>query len=153
MIPKLVDNGGIWKVLPKGIHNATMDEIREVFAYNNIRQRLFKGFCLGCELLALAGCSVVYLDGSFVTEKTNPGDFDACWNPLGVDDSKIDPVLLVLTTDGRKAQKERFGGEFFPSSANANGKLNFVDFFQQDRYSTKGKGILRVQLEKGGKAK
>ena len=31
------------------------------------------------ENLSDAGCRTVYLDGSFVTSRTMPNDFDACW--------------------------------------------------------------------------
>lgn len=147
MIPRLVGNGGIWKVLPPGIHDATMDEIQNTFAHNEIRTALFEGFRQGSELLEKAGCTLIYLDGSFVTEKSLPGDFDACWDSIGVDINRLDPIFLDFT-DGRKRQKERFGGEFFPSSANANGVVNFVEFFQQDRYSSKKKGLIRVHLHR-----
>jgi hypothetical protein len=36
-----------------------------------------------------AGCKRVYLNGSFVTSKDEPGDFDACWDPTGVDFERI----------------------------------------------------------------
>ena len=35
----------------------------------------------------------VYLDGSFVSAKLIPGDFDACWDEDGVDFDSIDPVF------------------------------------------------------------
>ena len=146
MIPDFVDIGGIWMVLPPGIHDATLDELGAKLTYNDIRTELFRGFCAGCELLRHAGCKVAYLDGSFVTDKPAPGDFDACWDPVGVNDTLLDPIFLDFS-DGRRRQKERFGGEFFPSSANANGIAPFVVFFQHDRHQSKNKGIIRVRLQ------
>ena len=37
---------------------------------------------------------MVYVDGSFVTEKETPGDFDACWEMDGIDPIKLDPIFL-----------------------------------------------------------
>jgi hypothetical protein len=54
------------------------------------------------------------LDGSFVTTKERPGDFDACWDIRFVDDAVLDPTFLDFS-QGRAAQKRRFLGEFFPA--------------------------------------
>ena len=48
----------------------------------------------------------MYLDGSFVTAKEFPSDFDGCWDPDGVDGAKLDPVLLVYD-NLRAAQKAK----------------------------------------------
>jgi len=85
------------------------------------------------------------LNGSFVSEKPNPADFDACWEPTGVDDKKLDPELLDFS-DGRRRQRLKYGGEFFPSSAKADGFRTFVEFFQTDKYTGREKGIIRIRL-------
>jgi hypothetical protein len=146
VIPKLVDIGAPWKVLPPGIHDATLSDIEHRFATNERRKALYRGFLLGCEALKSAGCTVVYLDGSYVTDKPVPGDFDACWDPKGVDPIKLDPILLDFD-DRRRNQKLKYGGEFFPSSAKADGSQIFVDFFRTDRDTEKGKGVIRIQLQ------
>ena len=51
----------------------------------------------------------MYLDGSFVTSKQVPNDFDACWDEIGVNMSLIDPVLLKFDRV-RAAQKAKFRG-------------------------------------------
>ena len=81
-----------------------------------------------------AGCQMVYVDGSFVTNKLVPGDFDACWDVTGVDLQQlkmIAPALLDFA-DKRAAQKAEYGGEFFPAGwpADRTGTL-FLDFFQK----------------------
>jgi hypothetical protein len=58
----------------------------------------------------LAGCRRVYIDGSFVTAKNGPNDFDACWEADGVNPDLLDPTLLTWR-DHRAAQKAKFGGE------------------------------------------
>lgn len=145
MIPRPVDINGVWKVLPPGIHEATLEEIEDRFATTEARRRLFDGFNRGVQALRAAGCRIVYLDGSYITTKTAPGDFDACWEPFGVDPGKLDPVLLDFSNN-RRNQKQKFGGEFFPSSARADGHSTFIEFFQTDRHTGKAKGIIRITL-------
>jgi hypothetical protein len=107
-----------------------------------IRGVIGAGFLQACEELRKAGCRLVYLDGSFVTRKERPGDFDACWDVQNVDDARLDPVLWDFSR-GREAQKQRFLGELFPAQlpGGATGKA-FVDFFQINRMSGEPKGIL-----------
>lgn len=145
MIPPSIDIGSAWNVLPPGVHDATLSEVETCFATNKTRRFLYDGFKRGANSLKSAGCKVIFLDGSFVTDKPEPGDFDACWEPAGVDDKKLDPVFLDFSNK-RKRQKDKYGGEFFPSSARADGLRTFVTFFQTDRYTGKEKGIIRIEL-------
>jgi hypothetical protein len=145
MIPDLQSIGGLWKVLPKGIHNTSLEEVAARFATDDHRKRLFEGFCLGVGALRRAGCKIVLLDGSFVTDKPKPNDYDACWDTASVDDTKLDPVLLDFS-DNRKAQKQKYLGEFFPESSKADANKTFRDFFQIDKYTGQQKGILSIKL-------
>lgn len=145
MIPQFVEIGGLWSVLPPGVHEATLEEIEARFTSTSRRDSLLAGFKKAVELLRNAGCRTVYLDGSFVTDKPIPGDFDACWDPTGVDYRKLDPVFLDFS-EARRRQKERFGGEFFPASVMADNTHIFLSFFQIDKYSGREKGIIRVCL-------
>jgi hypothetical protein len=147
MIPELVTlPGSPWPVLPPGIHQASLDEIATTFATNAWRRELFNGLVDASARLRAAGCPNIYLDGSYVTGKPNPGDFDACWDPIGIVQSRLDPVFLQFA-DGRKAQKAVFKGEFFPSSVMCSDVgQTFVEFFQQDRFTGKQKGIIAIPL-------
>ena len=145
MIPPFANIGSSWGVLPTGIHDATMQEVEEKFATNPDRRLLFGGFRRATRILRSAGCRVVYLDGSFITEKPLPGDFDACWDSVGVDWKMLDPVLLDFSNT-RRAQKEKYLGEFFPASGLAAKKSFFLDFFQIDKFTGKAKGIIRIRL-------
>ena len=64
------------------------------------------GLRAALEDLKNAGCRTAYVDGSFVTIKAIPNDYDACWDEDGVDPVLLDPVLLTFGA-GRAAQKER----------------------------------------------
>ena len=147
MIPALITvNGSPWEILPPGIHQATFDEIEERFATNAWRYELFNGLIDAASRLRFAGCRWLYLDGSYVTGKPRPGDFDACWDPTDTDPDKLDPVFFDFTNK-RAAQKAMFKGEFFPSTSisNAMGQT-FVEFFQLDRFTGGKKGIVSVFL-------
>ena len=88
------------------------------------------------------------MDGSFVSSKLEPGDFDACWDEEGVDLDKLGPVLLIFD-DRRAAQKAKFGGEFFPAGWPADERDRvFLNFFQIDKDTGAKKGI--VSLDFGG---
>ena len=145
MIPSAIDIGASWAVLPEGIHEVSFDEVKRRFAGTEHRRVLLEGLRKGCESLAEAGCESVLIDGSFVSEKPNPGDFDVCWDPVNVDAERLDPILLDFDNE-RKAQKEQFGGEFFPSSARADMELTFEEYFQIDKETEKPKGILLIKL-------
>ena len=141
MIPEWLANGD----LPRGVHFVTWREIEDRLSFNQRRRRLLAGFRRACEELRRAGCRLVYLDGSIVTRKEHPGDFDACWDVQNVDDDKLDPVWDF--SRGRAAQKRQFLGEFFPAPLpeGATGRA-FVDFFQVNKMSGEPKGILAVRL-------
>lgn len=124
---------------------ATWEEVVERFGWNPHRRRLLDGLADGLEALASSGCRQVWLNGSFVTSKDEPADFDACWDFEGVELDRVDPVMLDLSA-GRHAQKARFGGEFFPNVVEAGSGLVFADFFQNDR-ETGRKGIILIHLE------
>lgn len=143
MIPNFVTINSEWKVLPPGIHEAAMDEIERRFATNEKRKVLFEGFKRGVDSLMRAGCKTIFLDGSFVTDKPKPGDFDVCWDPTGVDEQELDPVLLDFR-DNRRAQKLKYGGDFFPSSTRAKDIPTILSSFQMDKNTMAPKGIIRL---------
>ncbi len=104
------------------------------------------GFRAALANLKDAGCRTVYLNGSFVTSKTHPNDYDAYWEEAGVDPTALDPVLLTFDV-GRATQKAKYLGELFPASiiADAEG-LSFLEFFQTDKETGRPKGIIAMDL-------
>jgi hypothetical protein len=145
MIPEFIDIGSPWPVLPPGVHDAALDEVKNRFAVSDRRKFLFAGFENAVAALRDAGCRVILLDGSFVTAKPVPGDFDVCWETAGVDPTKLDPIFLDFS-DKRKRQKQRFGGEFFPAHALADVRHCFRDYFQVDKYTGRTKGIICIRF-------
>lgn len=148
MIPELEVVPGPWRLLPPGIYDAGFLEIEERFGWTSRRLTLLEGFKRGTSLLKDAGCKLAFLDGSFVSNKPVPRDFDSCWDPTGVDASKIDPVFLNFDNE-RAEQKKKFGGEFFPShflTTSRTKKFSFLEYFQIDKNTGRAKGIIRVHL-------
>ncbi len=93
-----------------------------------------------------AGCQTVYVDGSFVTNKDMPNDYDACWVEDGVDPEALDAVLLTFDP-GRATQKAKYFGELFPASISTSLEgLSFYQFFQVDKESGRPKGIVAIDL-------
>jgi hypothetical protein len=145
VLPALTTDG----LLPPGIHLAEWDEVYAAFGTTPHRRRLLDGFRRAINGLKKAGCKRAYLDGSFVTGKVSPGDFDGCWDDAHVDFSLLDPILLTFA-NGRAAQKIKFGGELFPAGLAADptsGSL-FIDFFQIHKDTGAAKGIIAIDLER-----
>jgi hypothetical protein len=143
VIPSFDERGN----LPPGIHQATWDEIVERHAINEGREQLMDGLRAAIESLHAAGCSLVYLDCSFVTDKELPGDFDACWEAGSVDPRLLDPVLLDFR-DRRGPQIAKFGGELFPARLVAEPRgTTFLEFFQLERLTHHRKGMIAIDLE------
>jgi hypothetical protein len=143
VIPRFDDQTGY---LPPGVYALDWATFVRVFGWNDWRARLCRGLLRALANLKAAGCVVVIVDGSFVTAKDQPGDYDAAFDPTGVDGAKIDPVLL-RHTDGRKAMKAKYLGETFPWGWIADSKTGvvFLEFFQKDRSGVE-KGVVQIDL-------
>ena len=100
MIPEFEPGGN----LPPGLHWATWRELHDRFGTTRWRRRLLVGLRVALENLQSAGCLTAYVDGSFVSSKSEPGDFDACWEEAGVDLDRLDPVLLTIRCRPRGAE-------------------------------------------------
>ena len=142
MIPSFDRTGN----LPPGIHPATWRELVARFGGTAHRLNLLEGLQRALESLRKAGCKRVYIDGSFVTRKAEPEDFDGCWEVNGVDPDKLDPVLLKFA-NRRAEQKAKYRGELFLADTEADpAGTRFIDFFQQDKDGN-AKGIIAIDLK------
>ncbi|MBX3177958.1 MAG: hypothetical protein KF886_11390 [Candidatus Hydrogenedentes bacterium] len=145
MVPDFDSRGN----LPPGVHSATWTEFIERFGYTAHRRTLIDGIRSAILPLRAAGCSTIYINGSFVTDKAAPLDFDAAWATEGVDLERLLALVPVFFRfeNKRAAQKAKFGGEFFPSTTTAGpAGRTFLEFFQIDR-GGRAKGIVRINLE------
>ena len=144
MIPAYEADGN----LPAGIHWADQDEFFVRFGCNVYRRILLAGLAAGMASLKRAGCRAVYVDGSFVTTKAFPADYDCCWDNSGVDENLVDSVFFRFD-NGRAAQKAKYLGEWFPASHMDRGTgMTFLQFFQIDKVSGEPKGIVALDLRR-----
>lgn len=138
------DNRGF---LPPGIHNATWEEFMARYAITAHRGRLIQGLERLLAHLSKVGCKNVFIDGSFVTAKITPNDYDACWDVTGVKIEKIDPVLLDFSERGKQTMEQKYGGDIRPdafSPLETSG--TYLEFFQIDR-DGQPKGIIALDLK------
>jgi len=80
------------------------EEIEARFGWTLRRRQLLDGLAEGLALLADAGCTLVWVNGSFVAAKDEPGDFDCVWSTAGVDRATLQrwtPELLDFSNTVR----------------------------------------------------
>ena len=130
--------------LPPGAHTVTWGQLVDLCGGNSHRLSLLVGLKNALLNLKSAGCKVVLIDGSFVSDKQLPNDYDGAWDTSGVDPNLIDVILLTFDA-GRKTMKAKYGGELFPSSGLAEPGQTYWEFFQTDRDGNP-KGVLLVEL-------
>jgi hypothetical protein len=99
MIANVDSNGS----LPPGIHTATLVEVETKFAYNTKRKELFTGLARVITILREAKCWEIHLDGSYITTKEEPTDYDLCFEPTGLE--KTEELFALLSQkEGRKTE-------------------------------------------------
>lgn len=141
MIPELTGRGS----LPPGIHGAVVRDVRRRFGSGRRKRvRLMRGLEAVLDLAWRAGARWLYLDGSFVTDKKDPGDWDAVLifrNLAGVGS-----IAGALLSD-RTGIKRRYGGDLFTVlEEDVEIWIHYVhDVFTKDRDGFP-KGILRIDI-------
>ena len=139
MIPKFNEDG----YLNKGIHKATLAEIRQRFGKGSKRRaELFEGIIAIVKLLHKHKKSIskFLLNGSYVTSKEEPGDFDYI---LIVKD---DFDLSSLEAKQLFFSEELFNAHMlFVKESDTAGYHEGIDFFGYDR-DGKAKGLVEVIL-------
>ena len=128
--------------LPVGKHDITWDEFCNYFGYTEHRRKLIDGLKKGLLILKNYDCKIVYIDGSFVTDKERPNDFDACWEYNINMDVFLDHFLLnypEFFEENSSQMKDKYYGEFYQASA-------VLNVFQKDKKTNEPKGIIRLKL-------
>jgi hypothetical protein len=91
-----------------GIYETDEAEFNRRFGFNSYRQQLLTGLKAALVSLKQGGCERVYIGGSFITDKAEPGDIDGCFEGLFINESAIDPIFLDSDLD---AQNVKYGVE------------------------------------------
>lgn len=147
-IPSLDANG----LLPPGVHDCTLPEIRMSFTWNAHRLSLFSGLenCITSELHARF-VGHIYCDGSFVTDKVDPRDVDLCLDLRSTPGQNQWLGLQYFQTERSRLQSQ-YHVDFW-INVDLQGSNDFSRFFQyvgQKTALAKGlqpadtKGILRL---------
>ena len=92
MIPAFDPDTG---ALPPGDYWATVEEIGDRFGFTPRRRWLLKGMRAAVEAFWAAGIQEIYIDGSFCTEKPDPGDVDGYW--VGLSPTKAYMIASIPT--------------------------------------------------------
>ena len=146
-VPELDDHG----LLPAGVHDCTIDELRARFGSfqtSDRRPRLFEKLqALVSEAWSAPLGRWFVVDGSFVTSKPEPNDIDLLLVlPIGHDlRSDLGPAQYHLVS--KKSVRRRYGFDIIAVRENTTEYEEAVAFFQQVR-GQRGlrKGLLRLAL-------
>lgn len=142
--------------LAPGIYSLDWKEVCDDLGWNDYRRNLLDGLKRGLEALKDCGCKKAYLDGSFVSQKDRPGDFDVCYEEAGMDFAKLkrDYTVLTIFSNKRDLQKRTYRGEFFMANDEADTGIKYFDFFQLIKDPTdpltslkERKGIIEINLD------
>jgi hypothetical protein len=133
------------ELLPPGVHRGEWSEVVARFGFNTHRRGLLAGLYAVLRNLRDAGCATIWLNGSFVSARPDPDDFDMCWDPIGVDANILDPILLDVDPP-RIRQKIKYGGDILPNVQEGMTGQLFVEFFQVDKTTGAPKGIVAIDL-------
>lgn len=142
MIPNFDENGN----LPPGLHFCDWAEFKERFGYTPKRAQMIRGVEVVMAQLKAAGCRSAYINGSFVTHKLAPEDFDMCWDRDDVDINYLrQNAPTILNFYDKETQKAKYKGEIYPSDQPVDESTMSIDFFQRDREQNR-KGIIAIDL-------
>ncbi len=144
MIPDFTHEG----LLPAGIHQASLAELKQRFAVFERSDRRLRVFDRLANLLDEAKKSRivqrVLIAGSLVTAKPEPNDFDCIL--------VLDPTIVGRTLPpfqynlvSRRMARRMFGGDIMPALDGSAALAEYVDFFQTTRDGQR-MGIVEIEL-------
>lgn len=145
MIPEFNEDG----CLPPGIYEASFEEVKARFGFSGKRKKLLQGMADLLNQCRMLHCDILYVDGSFVTAKLSPGDYDACWDTTAENREEVlNNVLHSLLESDSKTQKEYFGGEIYSAFSKAPlfPGIFIKDYFQMRKEGVGKKGIIMIKL-------
>jgi len=146
-IPAFDEHG----LLPVGVHDCTLDEIRLRFGAFQASDRRPQLWVRLKEFLAEAKASgivvSVVVDGSFVTVEPEPNDIDLIVEVSASHDLAADLSIAAYSILSKQRVRRRFGFDLLLARHGSPEAGRWVEFFQQVRLAPgRRKGILRVRL-------
>lgn len=137
-LPALTPQG----FLPPGLHRCSWDEVASRFGQGSRRQELLAGMKPLLQLAARHGGDFVYLGGSFVTSKPEPGDFDMTWRVSGQRIGELESLAPLLVD--RKLQEKELGGQLMATYPNSPGD-GVLGFLRKNR-AGREVGVAEIDL-------
>ena len=146
-IPRLNAEG----LLPEGIHDCSLAEIRDAFGMfqeSDRRTKLFERLeDLVTEARKSALFEMIIVDGSFVTDRPSPNDVDLIAVLRPGHDFERDLPVSEYALLSRTLLRRRFGFDVLVAEAGSRLHDTYVDFFGRVRENPAlRKGLLRVRL-------
>lgn len=152
MIPEL--DGG---VLPEGIHQCTLDEVRAAFGQFRRSDRRIKltdqleRFVRDAQGSGIV--AAVVIDGSYVTAKDEPGDIDLIVALRADFDVTAEMRPMEYNVQSKRMVRKLYGFDILPVTDGSQHYHRFVDFFcdtnptdENQRTFKQRKGVLRIEL-------
>jgi hypothetical protein len=143
-IPELNEDG----FLPEGIHEASLEEVRERFGRfqrTDRRLDLFSKLSLFlAEVRASGLVEAIIVDGSFVTEKDEPSDIDLILVLRPDHDYDADPKPFEYNVVSKRRVRRRFRFDVVSAREGSDEYEQSVNFFQ----GVKGRSGLRKGVVK-----
>lgn len=150
MIPEFNSLG----LLPEGIHTTTWQHFCTRYGTGPKRKALLENIKEVILILKQVECQYFYIDGSFVTNKRRPDDFDACWDPTGVNKKLFGEIAPELKNYPRPFSKlvdckQKYKGDVYIATLTFNESPNIscLQFFQVDKQTKEKKGIIKLDLQ------
>ena len=132
-------------LLPPGIHPASMEEVVERLGFSSKRQDLIeRGLKPMVERLRAFGVRDMYLNGSFTTAKSSPGDIDAYVL------TTVGSPLELEVIEHYEERKTTYQVDLWPAYTDEPGEMS-QDWWQEHFGHTKeqppkAKGIVKLIL-------
>ena len=138
-------------LLPAGLHDCTLNEIRErfgAFQINDQRPELFQKFlAFAAEVKGAQFVRCLLVDGSFVTAKACPNDIDLVIVLPFTHDLKSDLSPAQYNLVAKRSVQRRYGFDIVAVRENTVEYDEAAAFFQQVRgQPALRKGLLRLAL-------
>jgi hypothetical protein len=143
MLPAFYDG----EFLPDGEHPATWVEVVQRFGGNALRKNFCERLITFLQRAKRCGFLRVYLFGSFISAKVDPGDVDLMWihkQDLNYDLLSRDCHELVETSE----LKQRTGWDMFCCSDNPTVINEFMAIWRKDKGpGRRPRGVIILDLE------
>lgn len=149
MLPNFTEYG----MLPKGLHDCTIQQAKERFCCNSHRSSLWAGLESALGLMKASGlpqsCPIL-LDGSFTTSKDIPSDIELAFDARSINDEAALFRICKFFHMNHHSMKKNFSVDAYPCLAGFSDFSAYFQYIKEDVLQSQSipantrKGILRV---------